>query len=313
MTVTRPAKLSVIATACALVAASLSGCHINGMVADQTASLIGEGSPALDAYWDWDLAGIGIPGAILQLETFLHVTPDNEELALNLAKAYVGYAQGWVENEFEIAWAAGDFDKADRLRQRARLLYLRARNLALHCMRNRDDGIDEAIRNGGETQLVKYLADNYTSESDVGPVFWAGMAWGAAINMSLDQPDLIADLPLVKPFVERAIKLDDMFLNGGAYLFLGTIEASFPPALGGDPEKGKQWFEQGLEKTGRKNHMLLVNYARSYAVNTQNRQLFHKLLNEVIESGDMGNSVRLSNKIARIRAARYLAQSKEFF
>jgi len=313
MTSTRHAKLSVFATACALVAGSLSGCHMNGMVADQTASLIAEGSPALDAYWDYDIAGIGIPAAIVQLETFLHVTPNNEGLALDLAKAYVGYTQGWVESDFEVAWAAGDFDKADHLRHRARLLYQRARNLALHCMRQRDDGIDAVLRKGDPTELAKYLADNYTSKDDVGPVFWAGLAWGAVVNMSLDQPDLIADLPLIKPFVEHAIKLDDGYFNGGAYLFLGTLESAFPPALGGDPEKGKAWFEQGLEKTGRKNQMILVNYARTYAVNTQNRELFAKLLNEVIESGDMGDSVRMSNKIARTRAARYLAQGKEFF
>ena len=55
------------------------------------------------------------------------------------------------------------------------------------------------------------------------------------------------------------------------------------------------------------------NYARTYAVNTQNRELFAKLLNEVVESGDMGDSVRMSNKIARRRAVRYLGQGKEFF
>jgi hypothetical protein len=313
MTVTRSAKISVLATTCVLATTSLTGCNMNRMVANSTAGLIEEGAPALDAFWDWDLAGYGIPGGIMQLETFLHIAPDNEVLALNLAKAYLGYAQGWVENDYEIAFAAGDFDKSDRLRQRARLLYLRARNLALRCMRNRDDGIDEALRNPDQTVLAKYLADNYTSAEDVAPLFWAGLAWGSAINMSLDQPELIADLPQVKPLIERARELDDMYFNGGAYLALGTLEASFPPALGGDPEKGKKWFEQGLAKTGRKNHMMHVNYARIYAVNAQNRDLFYKLLTEVIEAGDMGGSVRLSNKIARIRAARYLAQGKEFF
>jgi hypothetical protein len=147
----------------------------------------------------------------------------------------------------------------------------------------------------------------------VAPVFWTGLAWGAAIGVSMDQPDLIADLPLVKPFVERARELDDMYFNGGAYVALGTIEASYPVALGGNPEKGKDWFERGLAKTERKNHLLQVMYAKVYAVNTRNTELFFKLLNEVIEAPDAGDKYRLANKVARVRAERYLAHAKELF
>lgn len=310
MTVTFRLRTGLLAAACAL---SLSACNINKIVADGTGDLLEEGSPALDGFWDYEIAGYGVASAIIQLETFHHVSKDNEKLAMVLAKAYVGYAQGWVENEYEAAFQAGDFDKADRLRQRARNLYLRARNLGLHAMRVRDDGIDEVIKAVDETTLPKYLADNYVDKIDAAPIFWTGLAWGAAINMSLDQPDLIADLPLVKPFIERARELDDMYFNGAAYIALGTIEASFPPALGGDPEKGKDWFERGLERTERKNHLLQVMYARSYCVNTRNTELFFKLLNEVIEAGDAGDAFRLSNKVARLRAERYLAHAKELF
>jgi hypothetical protein len=318
MTVTPRLLLGMFGCISAL---SLSGCNLNKFVADGTADLLEEGSPALDGFWDYEIAGYGIPGAIVQLETFHKVTPDNEKLSLNLAKAYLGYAQGWVESQYEIAFATGEFDKADRLRQRARLLYLRARDLALRTMRNRDKKngvdpgkrIDDVIKSLEHDALPKYLADNYTDAADVGPVFWAGLAWGAAINMSLDQPDLIADLPLVKPFIERARELDDMYFHGGAYVALGTLEASYPPALGGNPEKGKDWFERGLAKTGRKNHLLQVMYAKVYAVNTRNTDLFFKLLNEVIEAPDAGGEFRLSNKVARIRAERYLSRAKELF
>ena len=307
------ARFDILGMLACVFALSLSGCNMNKLVADGTADLLEEGSPALDGFWDYEIAGYGIPGALVQLEAFHKVTPDNEKLSLNLAKAYLGYAQGWVESQYEIAFAAGEFDKADRLRQRARLLYLRARDLGLRTMRNRDKGIDDAVRSMEQGALAKYLADNYAAATDVGPVFWTGLAWGAAIDMSLDQPDLIADLPIVKPFIERARELDDMYFNGGSYVALGSIEASFPPALGGNPEKGKDWFEQGLAKTERKNHLLQVMYARVYAVNTRNTELFYKLLNEVIEAPDAGNAYRLSNKVARVRAERYLAHGKELF
>jgi hypothetical protein len=297
-----------------LVSASLPACNFNKFAADQTAGLLNEAAPAIDGFWDYDMAGLGTPGAIMQLEAFHAVTPDNEALSLNLAKAYVGYAIGWVENEYEIAYAAGEMDKSDRLRQRARLLYERARNLALRAMRVRDKGIDAALKASDESTLPKYLAAHYEDKKDdIGPVFWAGLAWGAAVNMSLDDPSMLAELPTAKALVTHAKNLDDVYFNGGAYVFLGAMESSFPKAMGGDPEKGKALFEQGLSRTGRKNHMMLVNYARTYAVNTQNRALFAQLLNEVIDAPDQGTSVRLSNKVARRRAERYLTQADQWF
>jgi hypothetical protein len=48
-------------------------------------------------------------------------------------------------------------------------------------------------------------------------------------------------------------------------------------------------------------------------VNTRNQELFFKLLNEVIEAPDAGDAYRLANKVARMRAERYLAHAKELF
>jgi hypothetical protein len=305
-------RLSV-ALGALLLSASLPACNFNKFAANQTAGLLNEAAPALDGFWDYDMAGLGTPGAIMQLEAFHAVTPDNEDLALNLAKAYVGYSIGWVESDYEVAYAAGDMDKSDRLRQRARLLYERARNLALHAMRVRDKGIDAALK-GDEAGLHKYLAAHYKDpKKDIGPLFWAGLAWGAAVNMSLDDPEMIAELPTAKALVSYAKQLNNLYFNGGAYVFLGAMESAFPKAMGGDPEKGKALFEEGLKLTGRRNHMMLVNYARVYAVNTQNRALFVQLLMEVINAPDQGQSVRLSNKVARRRAERYLSQADQLF
>ncbi|MET0342658.1 MAG: TRAP transporter TatT component family protein [Polyangiales bacterium] len=293
--------------------AALPGCNFNKLAANQTASIMNEATPALDGFWDYDLAGVGLPGAMMQLEAFHAISPENEGLSLNLAKAYVGYANGWVEAEYEVAYQAGDLDKADRLRQRARLMYLRAHNLALACMRRRDAGIDAALKSNEERALPRYLEQHYKGKDDVAPLFWTGMALGAAINMSLDQPDLIAEMPSAKAIVQRVKALDDTFFQGSAYLFLATMDSAFPAALGGNPDAGRALFEEGLRKTGRKNHLMQVAYARVYAVNTQNRELFVKLLTEVIEAPDQGSEVRLSNKVARRRAERYLAHVDDLF
>jgi hypothetical protein len=121
------------------------------------------------------------------------------------------------------------------------------------------------------------------------------------------------DLPVAKALVQRSMELDDLFFNGGAYLFLGTAEATLPRAMGGNPELAQELFEKGLARTGRKNHMMLVNYARVWAVNNQDRQTFRRLLEEVLESADLGPAVRLTNKVARVRAEHLLAIENTFF
>ena len=49
-----------------------------------------------------------------------------------------------------------------------------------------------------------------------------------------------------------------------ALVFLGGYEASMPKAVGGNPEKAKDYFERALKLTGRKNHIVLINYATLY-------------------------------------------------
>lgn len=287
------------------------GCNMNQIAADQTANLMAEAAPAFDAFWDYEIAGAGMPGGIMQLEAMLAVSPDNEELLLSVAKGYVGYGVGWLENDYEIADHDGEFEKAERLQHRVRLLYLRARNLALHAMRNRDAGIDEAVKDAAV--LEQYLDEHYTKPEDVGLVFWLGTGWGAAINMGLDDPDLLADMPVVKALMEHSAALDQSYFNYGCYIFLAGLEAAIPEAFGGDPAKGKELFERALSLTKRRNHMLHINYARTYAVNARDKELYVNLLTEVIEAPDLGNDVRLNNKIARVRAQRYLAETNEIF
>ena len=83
--------------------------------------------------------------------------------------------------------------------------------------------------------------------------------------------------------------------------------------FGGNPEKGKEYFERALELTDRKFLLIQYNYARSYAVQTNDRALFERLLREVIDAGDISNDNRLPNKIAARRARRLLAQADEIF
>jgi hypothetical protein len=283
---------------------------MNEFAADSAASMAKAAEPHMRGFWDYEVAGTGIAQSIMQLEALHAVSPDNEDLSLVLVSSYVGYAFGWLEVKIERAEDAGRVDEGAHLRQRAELMYRRARDLAVGVMRYRDDGIDAALAAQPDV-LRRYLQEHYAdAEDDVAPVFWTASAWGSLLNMTEDMGQMIA-LPTVRTLFDHSVSLDPGFELAGGVQFLGGFLSQFPAQMGGSPERGRQYFEQALKLTQRKAHIVLVNYARLYALTLNDKPLFLKLLHEVIEAGDQGTHYRLSNKIARVRAEMLLAKADQ--
>ena len=87
-----------------------------------------------------------------------------------------------------------------------------------------------------------------------------------------------------------------------------------PPALGGKPEKAKDYFERCLAINKGKFLMTQVFYAKSYAVQVQDQELYESLLKKVIEApSDILPSATFPNAVAKQKARRLLAKSNELF
>jgi hypothetical protein len=289
----------------------LTGCDLAQFAANSTAGVFERGSVAFNQHWDYELAGDAAPAGIMQLEGLHRVTPDNDKILLSLARSYVGYSYGYVEDQIELL-DEGDFDEETRLQTRARYLYLRGHYFAIRYLNNCHSGYAEAKQAGLE-EFKRWLAQNFTSKDDAPALFWAGYTLGSAINVSRDDPNMIADLSFARAMMERQVELDPEYYNGGGVTFLAVVNAGFSEAMGGNPERGRELFEQSLQITNRTFLLTQYNYAKTYAVQTQNRELFEQLLREVIDAGDISHENRLPNKIAQRRARRLLAQADELF
>ena len=55
------------------------------------------------------------------------------------------------------------------------------------------------------------------------------------------------------------------------------------------------------------------SYARTYAVQAQDRDLYIRLLREIVDGGDPEPSARLANRMTRRRAIRWLQRTDQFF
>jgi tetratricopeptide (TPR) repeat protein len=312
MTLSFRAQALVLSVA---IASTVSGCNLQRIAADQTAEIAERGSAGFNGFWDYDIFGKAVPSAILQTEALIRVSPDNEKLLIGLSRTYVVYAYGWLSAEWEQADERGDFERADELELRLRHVYKRSMEVALRVVRMHDKRhqLDEKIKSGKVDVLMPYLRETFTDKDDVSGLYWAGGSWGAMMANSNGDMNALADAPLARALMERSVELDPAYADAGGLGVLGTVEASFPELFGGNLDKARAYYERALEVCQRKNHLILLSYAKTYAVAKQDRELFVALLNEIMTAPDQGDDLRMNNKVARFRAKRYLRRVDEWF
>lgn len=286
-----------------------TACDTTVLAANSTAKVFDRAAPAFEEYFDYDLAGAAAPGSILQLEGVLRVVPENKLVIERLCRAYVGYTFGFVEDAIEVAELAGDFEEADRQRGRARMFYRRARDLAVHWISLDHEGMQDAIRAGAE-EFERWVRHNFNDPEDAGILLWTGYSWGSFINQSKDDMGAVADLPYARILVERSASLDPRYYHGAATTFLAVVQTNM---MGGDLDVAQELFDNAFELSERHALLVHVNMARHYAVKRGDRELFLRLLREVLEAGDPLPAARLSNRVARRRAERYLANVDRYF
>ena len=303
--------LGAVCLVSTLVAAlPLTACDLTKITANGTSGLFQRAAPAFEQHWDYELAGSAMPGNIVQMEGLLRIVPENEIIVMNAVRLYTAYAYGWIEDRVEELQGERDYAEADRQMARARYMYLRSRDLAKHRLALEHEGFEEAYAAGLEP-FKQWLQDEFDDpEEDAEMLLWVGYPWGSYINASKNDMVAVADLPFAQALVERSVELDPEFFGGAGAIFLAVVATELP---GADLDVAEPLWATALERTERKNLLALVNMARTYAVRRGDRELYVSLLREVLEAGDINPEQRLTNMIAKRRAARYLAQVDERF
>ena len=152
------------------------------------------------------------------------------------------------------------------------------------------------------------------SRSGLPIVFWTANAWGSAVSLQLDDPEALAAIPTINAMMEWVQALEPGYFYGGPSLYFGVYYGSLPTALGGKPALAKENFVRAHEASGGKFLMTDVLYARIYAVETQDRQLFQDLLTRVVDAPpDILPEQGLANSVAKKRARELLARAEELF
>jgi hypothetical protein len=235
----------------------------------------------------------GAPAYMLLLDSFLEDSPDDPTLLAAAANLYASYG----------AVFADDPERARRLTERARQYGARAlcvdyeKSCEWPAMNFRQfEGSLEGLAGRHAESVYSYSV--------------ASLAW---IRAHSDDWDALAELPQMEALLLRYLDIGGGEMRGSVYTYLGVLATLRPPALGGEPEKGKGYFERAIELTGGRDFSVKVEYARGYARLLYERDLHDRLLTEVMSADPDVPGYTLTNVLAQRDAARLLADADEYF
>jgi hypothetical protein len=167
-----------------------------------------------------------------------------------------------------------------------------------------------AAEEGGLDAFTAAVAK--VSAGDAGLLYVYATTWVGVIQAERGWED-VADLPKVEAALERVVQLDEGLEHGQAHVYLGALRSQLPPALGGDPERGRRHFERAIELSDGRNLIAKVELARRYARLVFDRALHDRLLTEVIDADPHEPGLTLSNTVAQLQARELLDGSADYF
>jgi predicted anti-sigma-YlaC factor YlaD len=150
-------------------------------------------------------------------------------------------------------------------------------------------------------------------KADVPALYWTAAAWGSTISLGLDQPELIAQLPIARALMLRALALDETYDQGAIRAAMISIDA-VPESMGGSAARARQHFERAVELSGGQSAGPYVTMAMAVAQPAQDRAEFEQLLNQALAiDADKYPAWRLANLISQKRARFLLSRVDALF
>jgi predicted anti-sigma-YlaC factor YlaD len=291
-----------------LIAFVSGGCSIKRMAVNKLGDSLASGGNTFDSDDDPDLVGESLPFALKLMESLLAQSPRHEGLLLATASGFTEYSYAFVGQRAERVFGE-NLEESNALRGRSRRLYLRARGYGMRALEVRYPGFGVALDNDPSAALAR------VQKRDVPVLYWTAAAHGLAISASKDDPEMIAQFPVVEAFVRRAMELDESWNEGALPEFLINIEAARSNASPAELQaRMRRYYEQALRMSGGRRASLFVSYAENSCIQAQNRAQFRELLERALRiDPDQHPETRLTNLIAQGRARWLLSRIDDLF
>lgn len=276
------------------------------MAAKGVANSIATGPDVYGTDEDPDLVRDAVPFGLKTMESLLQVLPKHEGLLLSACRGFTQYAYAFVQMDADMATQA-EYERATYLRERALKLYLRARDYGLRGLELHHKGITHGLQQNPDSAAA------LIGKKELPMLYWTAAAWGSAVSLGKDKPELLVDLGAVKALMNRGLVLDEGYDSGSIHEAMIVINA-LPAAMGGSPHVAREHFKRAIElsKGGRAGPY--VTLAQSVSVLEQNKAEFEKLLNEALAvDPNRDPNQRLATIVLQRKARVLLQREDEWF
>jgi hypothetical protein len=286
----------------------LAGCSsIQSVAVNKLGDALSQEGSVFSSDDDPQLVGDALPFSLKLMESVLADSPRHRGLLLGTLRGFTEYSYGWVDQPAREIESADPQLSAQR-QARARKLYLRARGYGLRAFEVQQPGFEARLR-AAPLEAVRAIG-----VKDVPLLYWTASAWGLAISLSKDQPELIAELPIVEALIDRALELDETFADGAIHVFLINYEPNRPGGTGDPLVRARHHFDRAVELSHGTLASPFVTFAESISVQTQNRAEFESLLHRALAiDPDARPASRLENYLAQQHARWLLTHADDLF
>lgn len=290
----RPGRALVLLLALGALTAG-GGCSLVQSRVQARAGAVAAGSlgAALLDQDDPELVRESLPAWIIMLDGLARSPDATAETVGAAARLYATYAVVFVQ----------DPQRAGLLAQRAREHGERAL-----CIASRD-----------HCDRAGLSHEEYVSRLDslrpgaAGALFSYALGRLAYLRTHSDDWQALSGLPGIEAALQRLLVIGEQADAARVNDYLGILNTLRPPALGGEPERGRAYFETALQLSGRRDLGILVDFARSYARLVYDRELHDRLLREVLAAEPRQPGLTTFNQLARREAQALLESADEYF
>ncbi len=300
-----PLRLGLALLAFSVLGAS--GCSVRKFAVNKLGDSLASGGTSFASDDDPDLVGEALPFSLKLMEGLLEESPRHRGLLFAASSGFTQYAYVFVQQPAEQI-EDKDLGEADALRARARRLYLRARNYGLRGLETRYPDFATRLRQEPKSAVRKTLV------RDVPLLYWTATSWGAAIALSKDNPEMVADQLIVEALIDRAFALDPDYDHGAIDEFLITYESVRVGATKDFASRSRKHFDRALNLTSHQSASPYVALAEVVSISNQDREEFESLLKKALAiDPDARPEWRLSNIVMQRRARWLLSREDDLF
>jgi len=265
--------------------ASLMSSAATGLAENLSTAVLNQNDP--------ETARAALPAYMVLLDGIIESNPDDPELLAAAATMYATYGAVFADDEL-----------------RASRLTTRGRGYALRAMCNSY----EASCNWPELNYDEFVASvQGVPAKHADMLYTYGFASLAFLRAHASDMNSLAELPEIEALFFHYFDIAADQVTPSTHTYMGIMLTLRPPALGGNPELGREHFEKAIELTDGRDLGAKVEFARGYAKLMYDRELHDRLLNDVLAADPEEYGLTLSNILAQEDAVIMLEEADDYF